>query len=110
MQITERSNGNATIFTLNGRVDSQGAVDLDLALHTALDEGKTKLVLDMGDVPYINSSGLRTLAEVLTVSKEQGGQLVLAGLNARVLRVLQIVGFDNFFEIYEDADSAAAAF
>jgi anti-anti-sigma factor len=109
-EIHERNQSGIAVFVLNGRIDSEGAVDLDLALHTALSEGKYRLVLDMTDLTYINSAGLRTLADVLTQSQENGGDLKLAALSAKVRRVFEIVGFDNFFSIYETPQEAVAAF
>ncbi len=110
MNITEREQQGITVFVLEGRVDSEGAVDLDLALQTALTEGKYKLVLDMAQVRYINSAGLRTLADVLTQAKANNGNVCLVDLNPKVRRVLQIIGFDNFFSIFDSVDAALASF
>lgn len=110
MNITEREQNGVTIFVLEGRVDSEGAVDLDLALQTAVSEGKHKTVLDMSEVRYINSAGLRTLADILTQNKQNGGDLKLVNLNPKVRRVLQIIGFDKFFSIYDDISKALADF
>jgi anti-anti-sigma factor len=110
MNISEREQKGVTIFTLEGRVDSEGAVDLDLALQAALAEAKYKLILEMSQVRYINSAGLRTLADVLTQSKENGGNVCLVDLNPKVRRVFQIIGFDNFFNIYNTVDEALASF
>src|SRR5690606_16699299 len=98
--ISERSEQGVTIFKIDGRVDSNGAVDLDLALQTTVNEGSYRLILDMAEVRYINSAGLRTLADILTQSKQNGGDLKLVALNPKVRRVLEIVGFDNFFTTY----------
>lgn len=110
MNITEREQNGVTIFTLEGRVDSEGAVDLDLALQAATSEGKSKLVLNMSQVRYINSAGLRTLADILTQCKENDGDLKLVDLNPKVQRVLQIIGFDKFFSIYLSLEEALADF
>lgn len=110
MNITEREQDGVTIFSLDGRVDSEGAVDLDLALQTATSEGKYKLVLEMSEVRYINSAGLRTLADILTQVKEQNGNLKLVNLNPKVRRVFQIIGFDKFFDIHDTVDDAVTAF
>jgi anti-anti-sigma factor len=110
MNITEREQQGVTIFVLEGRVDSEGAVDMDLALQAATAEGKYKLVLEMSQVRYINSAGLRTLADVLTQAKESGGNVCLVDLNPKVRRVFQIIGFDNFFDIYDSLDAALASF
>jgi len=110
MNITEREHNDITIFTLNGRVDSEGAIDLDLALQTATAEGKYKLILEMAEVRYINSAGLRTLADILTQAQENGGDLKLVDLNPKVRRVFEIIGFDKFFTLYDTVDNAEANF
>ena len=53
---------------------------------------------------------MRTLADVLTKNREHDGDLKLVALPAKVMRVLQIIGFDNFFSIYDTVDEAAASF
>lgn len=110
MNITEREQNGVTIFTLDGRVDSEGAVDLDLALQTATSEGKSKMILEMSQVRYINSSGLRTLADILTQNRKGGGDLKLVNLHPKVQRVFQIIGFDKFFSIYATVEEALASF
>jgi len=110
MNITEREQNGVTIFVLEGRVDSEGAVDLDLALQAATAEGKHRMVLDMSEVRYINSAGLRTLADILTQNKNANGDLKLVNLSPKVGRVFQIIGFDKFFTLYPTVQEALAAF
>lgn len=110
MNITEREEKGVSVFVLEGRIDTQGAVDLDLALQAAVSEGKHKMVLNMADVRYISSAGLRTLADVLTKNREEGGDLKLVALNRKVLRVLRIIGFDKFFSIHDTLEAALADF
>ena len=111
MQISSQSNDNGvTIFNLEGRVDSNGAGQMDDALQSALTDGHFKIVLEMSRVSYINSAGLRTLADVLTQCRNQGGSLKLVALSTKVERVFKIIGFDKFFDIYESIESASADF
>ena len=110
MDIIEREENGVTVFVLQGRIDTQGAVDMDLALQGAVSEGQHKMVLDMAGVRYIGSAGLRTMADVLTKNKEAGGDLKLAAPNPKVTRVLRIIGFDKFFSIYETLEKAIADF
>ena len=110
MNITERDENGITLIVLDGRIDTQGAVDLDLALQAAVSAGKHKMVLDMAEVRYISSAGLRTLADVLTQNKGAGGDLKLAALSPKVMRVIQIIGFDKFFSIYDTLEAALADF
>jgi anti-sigma B factor antagonist len=110
MNIIERDKNGVTVFELDGRVDTQGAVDMDMALQAAVSGGQNKMVLDMAQVSYISSAGLRTLADVVTANREAGGDLKLVGVNRRVLRVLRIIGFDRFFAIHDTVEEAIAAF
>jgi anti-sigma B factor antagonist len=110
LDIIERDENGVAVFVLTGRIDTEGAVDMDLALQAAVSEDKAKMVLDMAEVRYIGSAGLRTMADVLTKNKEVGGDLKLVAVNRKVLRVLRIIGFDKFFSIYDTLDEAIAAF
>ncbi|MBN1681039.1 MAG: STAS domain-containing protein [Anaerolineae bacterium] len=110
MNITEREQDGVVIFTLQGRVDSEGAVDLDLALQATASEGNDKMILEMADVRYINSAGMRTLADILTQCRETGGDLKLVALNPKVQRVFQIIGFDKFFNVYASIEEALGSF
>jgi anti-sigma B factor antagonist len=110
MNITERVENGITVFVLEGRIDTEGAVDMDLALQVAVSEGKHKMVLDMAEVRYISSAGLRALVDVFTKNREAGGDLKLAALNPKVMRVFQIIGFDKFFSIYDTLEAATADF
>lgn len=110
MKITTREDNGITIFSLEGRVDSEGAVQLDDVLQSSLDNNNFKLVLEMSQVQYINSAALRTLADVITRSQEHNGDLKLVALQPKVKRVLQIVGFDKFSSIYDTIESATADF
>jgi len=108
MRITERDHNGITVFILEERVDSVGAGEMDAVLQAASSEGKRKIVLDMAGVTYINSAGLRTLADILTRNRASGGDLRLVALTPRVERVFKIIGFDRFFEHYESVEAALA--
>jgi anti-sigma B factor antagonist len=110
MNIIERAEDGITVFVLEGRVDTQGATELDGALQAAVSEGKTKMVLDMAEVSYISSSGLRTLADVVTKNRAAGGDLKLVAVSRKVLRVLRIIGFDRFFSMYDTLEEAVVDF
>lgn len=108
MQITKHDHRSATVFVLEGRVDSEGAGVLDAALQEALAAGQYRIVLDMAGVSYINSAGLRTLADVLTRSRASSGDLRLVALSPRVQRIFAIIGFDRFFDSYDSVEAALA--
>ena len=110
MDISESEQNGIHIFTLGGRIDALGVHAVDQALQGAVSAGKHNLVLDMSDVNYINSAGSGTLAHVLTRLRERGGDLKLAALSQKVLRVFQIIGFDKIFSLYDTVDMALAGF
>jgi anti-sigma B factor antagonist len=110
MNISERKENDISVFVLDGRIDTEGAIDMDLALQSAVVEGQSQMVLDMAQVRYIGSAGLRTLADVLTKNKKMGGDLKLAAVNPKVMRVLRIIGFDKFFAVYDTPEAALADF
>jgi anti-sigma B factor antagonist len=110
MNITERVENGITVFVLEGRIDTEGAVEVELTLQAAVSAGQHKVVLDMAEVRYIGSAGLRTLADVLAKNREADGDLRLAALNPKVMRVFQIIGFDRFFSMYDTLESAIADF
>ena len=106
MRITKRDHNGVAVFVLEGRVDSVGAGEMDAALQTAVGEGRHRNVLDMAGVTYINSAGLRTLADAVTRARARDGDLRLAALTPKVARVLKIIGFDRFFDEYPTTEDA----
>jgi anti-sigma B factor antagonist len=110
MKISQRFENGITILILEGRIDSEGAIQLDDALRAGIEAGETRIVLDLAEVQYMNSAALRTLADIITKTREKGGDLKLAALQPKVRRVLQIVGFDRFSSIHETLKAALADF
>lgn len=110
MKITEHEEQGITVYVLEGRIDSEGAIQLDDKLQAGVQAGKFKMVLDMTQVQYINSAALRTLADVITKNQANDGDLKLAALAPKVQRVLQLVGFDRFAKIYPNLEAALAGF
>ena len=110
MKITQRVEGDVTVFLPEGRIDTQAATEMDQALQTAVSGGSYKIVVDMSAVDYISSAGLRSLAAVLVKSRAEGGDMKLAGLNTRVTRVFNIIGFDLLMSIHDTPEAAIADF
>jgi anti-sigma B factor antagonist len=110
MQINQHEQNGILVFALEGRVDSTGASEMDQALQAAAADNQHKMVLDMSKVTYINSAGLRTLADILTQNRGAGGDLRLIALSPKVERVFKIIGFDKFFATYDTLEAALADF
>ena len=110
MKITQRVEGDVTVFLPEGRIDTQAADEMDQALQAAVAGGIHKIVVDMSGVDYISSAGLRSLAAVLVKCRDEGGDMKLAALNKRVTRVFNIVGFDLLMSLHGTTDAAIADF
>ncbi len=110
MNITRHDTHGISVFLLDGRVDSSGAIELNDALQAAAAEGVHQMVLDMAEVHYMNSAGLRTLADILTRNRANGGDLLLVAPNPKVERVFKIIGFDKFFNTFDTVDLALTHF
>src|SRR5258706_8219453 len=85
------------VVALSGRLDSSVGSLLEAALAAQLDAAHVRLVVDMSDVSYISSSGLKALVATWRSAQKRGGNVVLTGLNARVREVFEISGFDSLF-------------
>jgi len=110
MDITQRVEGDVTVIKPDGRIDTLAAEQLDQVLQAALAEGHNRIVVDMSDVEYISSAGLRALAAVLVKSRDEGGDMKLAALNERVTRVFKIIGFDLLMSVTDTPEAAIADF
>ena len=110
MEITQRVEGDITVFLPDGRIDTLAADEMDQALQAAVAGGSHKIVVDMSKVEYINSSGLRVLAAVLVKCRDEGGDMKLAALNERVTRVFSIIGFGLLMSLHGTSDAAVADF
>jgi anti-sigma B factor antagonist len=109
MKIETRELKHASVVTVSGRVDSATAPDLQKALQDLLDAERKQLVLDLKDVDYMSSAGLRVLVAMQKAAKKDGGALRLAQLSARVSEVLELAGLAPVFEIYPDVVEAVGA-
>ncbi len=93
-----------------GRLDAAGAPLLEAALKQRLAQGESRLIVDLTEVSYISSKGLRVLLTALKTARKNGGALKLCGMNARLAEIFEMVGFDQVFEIYPTRAEAERAF
>ena len=98
MEIRKEKNGNALILHLSGKLAIKEAQALDQVIRTEL-SGITDLTLDMTEVPYISSAGLRVLIIAQNMMDEVGGTLTITHVSEMVGSVLQLTGFSDFMRI-----------
>ncbi len=100
-------NGTAVV-ALTGDVDLQSSPAVRQQLLECLDKHK-RLVVDLGQVSYIDSSGVASLVEAFQVSRKKTAYFALASVSPAAMRVLSLARLDKVFTIHADVDAAAAA-
>lgn len=111
MKIKKTMQNDFVILSFEG--DMMGgpeAVKINEEINRLLDERKLKLVVDLGNLNRMNSSGLGILINALSTFKQNGGQLKLAHPRERIKSLLLITKLDNIFDIYDSIDEALASF
>ena len=111
MTLATRNVSGVTIVDLSGKITlGEGGVTLREEVRKLLADGSKKIVLNLGEVNYIDSSGLGELVKAHTTIRNQGGQLKLATLNKRVDDLLQMTHLSAVFDIQKDEASAIKSF
>ncbi len=108
--ITRQVNG-ITIVDLSGRITlGEGSVLLRDMVRDLVTKGQRKILLNLGDVTYIDSSGIGELVSAFTTVRNQGGDLKLLNLTKKVHDLLQITKLYTVFDVKDDEATAVAAF
>ena len=111
VKLTTRQVGDVTVMDANGRITlGEGASTFRDTVRDLAAAGHKKLLLNLGDVTYIDSSGIGELVSGFTTVTNHGGQLKLLGLNKRVKDLLQITKLYTVFEVHDDEASAIRSF
>jgi len=111
MKITTRQVDGVTILDLSGRITlGEGSVLLRDAVRDLLAKGSKHILLNLGDVNYIDSSGIGELVSAYTTARNQGGELKLLNLTKKVHDLLQITKLYTVFDVKDDEASAIASF
>ncbi len=110
LQIRQKKAETADVVYLSGRLDSNTSAELDAALRQLVDAGSHQIVLNLADVDYVSSSGLRVMLIGLRKLKKKQGALKIACLNPRVREILFLAGFNRIFIFYETEEAALKSF
>src|SRR5215470_10430933 len=111
LTIKDREAGDVTILDLSGKITiGEGSVQLREAVRRLLDEGRKKILLNLGDVAYVDSSGIGELVSSYTTTNNQGGQLKLLNLTKKIQDLLMITKLLTVFETYDNEQSALTSF
>jgi len=106
IEIKQEEQGPFKVLALAGRLDTETAVDVELALQDLLGVGERQFIIDLGGIGYVSSAGLRVLLSLAKQLDGGKGTLRLCGLNASVKQVFDVAGFSKLFTIFPDRASA----
>ncbi len=111
MKIDKRVRDGVTILEVEGKITiGKGDVALREAVHQALADGATKIVMNLGSVSTIDSSGVGELVSAFTTVTNRGGRLKLLNLPPKVNDILQITQLITVFETFDNEDEAVGSF
>lgn len=111
LDVRERQAGDVTILDLNGSVRmGEGAVALRNAIRSLVDQGKKKILLNLGAVKNIDSSGIGELIANYTTISRDGGQLKLLNLTEKIQNLLVITKLLTVFDSYDTEAEALNSF
>jgi anti-sigma B factor antagonist len=111
MKVSTRQVDGVTILDLSGRITlGEGSVTLRDAIRDLINKGEKHILLNLGDVSYIDSSGIGELVSAYTSVKNAGGELKLLNLTKKVHDLLQITKLYTVFDVKDDEASAVGSF
>jgi len=109
IEIRQEQQGDVRILALSGRLDTETSADLELALQDLQADGATHFVIDLADIGYVSSAGLRVLLALAKQLDGGRGSLKLCALNEAVRQVFDVAGFSRMFAIFPNRDAALAS-
>jgi anti-sigma B factor antagonist len=111
MQIEERSVGDVMVLDVKGKVTlGEGDEMLKDKVNSLVNQGRKKIVLNLAEVPYIDSAGLGEIVRTYTTVSRQGGNLKLLNLTKRITDLLSITKLLTVFETYDSENEAIRSF
>jgi anti-sigma B factor antagonist len=111
LRATHRDAGQVTVVDLSGRILlGEGSALLRKTVRDLLEQGHSKMVLNLGDVDYIDSSGIGELVSAFTTVKNRGGDLKLLNLTKKVRDIIQLTKLYTVFDVYTDESTALHSF
>lgn len=111
MQIEQRTVGSVMILDLKGKITlGEGDEVLKDKINSLILQGHKKMLLNLADVPYIDSAGLGEIVRTYTTVSRQGGQLKLVNLTKRITDLLMITKLLTVFETFDNEPEALKSF
>ena len=110
MEIKLSQDGNVTVIAVEGSIDALTADAFLESMQEQLAAGHYRLVIDLSQVSYASSAGLRAILVALKEARQEGGDLTLAAVQKGVYRVFEMSGFNSILKIFDSVAAAVASF
>jgi len=110
MEIGHETINDVEVLKLDGRLDASSAKDFKEKVGSLSRENRVKLVIDMGGVDFIDSSGLGSLVSSLRTVNKLGGDIKISALQDQVRAIFELTRLHRIFGIYDDSTAAAMSF
>lgn len=108
MVLKRRSVESVEVLTFPSRADASIATDARNELQELIDAGRVRLVFDLSDVGFVDSSGLSVLVTALKKTRGAGGDVALVGLTDAVRSLIELTRLQSAFAMFDDLDAAVA--
>jgi anti-sigma B factor antagonist len=111
MNVEIKNFKHCDLLALSGRIDSETSPKLEKELSVLTESGHFKFVLDLENVEFMSSAGLRVLVNVQKLCKRYNrGEIVLASVPQNIYHALDLAGFTSIINIFDDTPSAVGHF
>lgn len=109
MEISVETRDGVVVLRPSGDVDLSSSRELQQSVKQAMEGRPSRVVVDLTNVPYMDSSGVATLVEAMQIARKQSTKLVLCAMQSKVRSIFEIARLDRVFTIVADVDEASTA-
>jgi anti-anti-sigma factor len=106
MEIKTRKEKNTVVVSIKGRMDAVSSPEFEKELSELMAEGEKDFIIELSELDYISSAGLRVILATAKKLKEKEGRLLLCSLQEMVREVFEVSGFSAIIPIHESVKSA----
>ena len=110
MKLNSSKHGEVNLVQVAGRLDANSSPELEKELVNLLESGEKNFIIDLAELDYISSVGLRVLLMAAKKAKTSNGKVVLNSLREHVLEVFKIAGFTAIFPVFANREEALENF
>jgi anti-sigma B factor antagonist len=109
MNISKTHFNRCELVKISGKIDHSNYLTLENYLNNLIDAGSYNIILDMEDINYMSSAGIRVLTGIRSACKRHRGNLALVNVQERIHEVIELAALTKLFTFYEDAVEAVGS-